>query len=245
MCEEAGTACAQRDRDAEAERHQHGTDTNPEREARAVQQIVLFLDHTDRWGKLSLNRLGFCPEVQAEGVVAVHRNSIINTRAAFSDPLGGYSARVPLRPSHRLNLLLVPDDPERSPPDDLVERAHALAGQLVVRGGFKLLRVDLPGELVLYSNRQGGFRVQCPGCGENLVPQLGAALMELRRTGARLVPCSSCNTGHDINDLDYSPSASIARFCIELRDVGGPDLEAGHDAVEALIGPFLVVGSRG
>jgi len=45
--------------------------------------------------------------------------------------------------------------------------------------------------------------------------------------------------------LDYEPSAAIARFCIELRDVGTAELAAGHEAVEALIGPFVVLGSRG
>jgi hypothetical protein len=163
------------------------------------------------------------------------------------------------KPSHRLNLLLVPEDPER----ELDEAALAQAldslnasGRLdgdrpgpaadeLVRGGFKLIRVDRPLEATLYGNRQGGFYVRCPSCGDNVAHLVGPALRRWRAGQGRGLGCSGCEAGLDLARLDYAPPAAAGRFALELRDVGSPELNPLPELSQALGGDFIVVGSRG
>ena len=159
-----------------------------------------------------------------------------------------------LKPSRRLNVLLVPEDPDRMAPSGLMDALHELgfhvggrpgprADELVV-GGFKLLRVDQPARAYLYGNRQGGFHARCPETGDNVVPALGPALTAWSDGGPRQLDCP-CGRPHDLNALDYRPPARIGRFAVEARDVQGLALGPGRRELEALIGPVVVVGSRG
>ncbi|MCP4803954.1 MAG: hypothetical protein GY913_09025 [Proteobacteria bacterium] len=159
-----------------------------------------------------------------------------------------------LKPSRRLNVLLVPEDPDRMAPDGLMDALgelglHTRGGpgpraDELLPGGFKLLRVDHPGRAYLYGNRQGGFHALCPQTGANIVPLLGRAITAWQHGGARTLDCS-CGDQHDLNGLDYRPPAAIGRFAIEARDVAGLSLGPARAEIEALVGPVVVVGSRG
>ncbi len=165
------------------------------------------------------------------------------------------------RPSHRLNLYLVPADPERRPEAAAAERGLAAlrragvlsgwragpaAGRLIA-GGFALLRVDRPPLPVIYGNRQGGYAVRCPRCGAGMVPAALRALSTWRAGGGRSASCPACGGSWELEELETAPPARPARFALELRDVAGPELLPEHrPALEcALGGGFLVVGSRG
>jgi len=165
------------------------------------------------------------------------------------------------RPSHRLNLYLVPAEPERLPDDGaleagleqlrevgMLEGMHPGArAEALVIGGFALLRVDRPSQPTLYGNRQGGYRVRCPGCGTSIIFPALAALQSWRGGGDRSVVCPDCGVASALEALDYAPFAAPGRFALELRDVGGPSV--GPSAIPllevALGGPFVVVGARG
>ncbi len=163
------------------------------------------------------------------------------------------------RPTHRLSLYLVPDDPDRGFDRSRLDAAlDSLRSEGVLQGlgpgpdaarlvpgGFRRLRIDLPDQPVIYGNRQGGFYARCPECGAHLAASLGPVLRSWRAGGGRDVPCG-CGAQSDLARLDYAPPAAIGRFALELRDVGGPELTAeGKPWVEAGIGSFVVVGSRG
>ncbi|MBW1881271.1 MAG: hypothetical protein JRJ84_23190, partial [Deltaproteobacteria bacterium] len=93
-------------------------------------------------------------------------------------------------PGHRVDLALVPKaldaPPGRASFAHLLAalqsqgvigddgRATEAAGWLVP-GGFRNTRLDEPGTMTLYANQQGGFRVKCPVCGANAVPDFQIA----------------------------------------------------------------------
>lgn len=163
------------------------------------------------------------------------------------------------RPTHRLNLYVVPDDPDRAL-DELrlaaaVERLRAegvlsgwgpgAAADRLVPGGFRRLRIDRPAQACLYGNRQGGFHARCPSCGDHLARALGPALAQWRAGRPRLVACG-CGVSTDIAALDFAPPAAVGQFAVEIRDVQTTELAPdGKPWLASGIGGFVVVGSRG
>ena len=157
---------------------------------------------------------------------------------------------MPQRPTHRLNLYLVPQGGTADPEALLSALADwgVLAGmkpgpraEEFVDGGFALLRVDRPGRELLYGNRQGGFRVRCPDCGANLV----AAFSEARAKDAE-VTCDACGGTRDHRALTFLPDVAFGELAVELRDVGAPSLTAhGEQVVRRHLGAFSTIGSRG
>lgn len=162
------------------------------------------------------------------------------------------------RPDRRLDLVLVPADPEACP----VEEARSLLEDLVRQriidddgrpgpeaarwsdGGFARIRVDAPGAMVLYANQSGGFRVSCPACGANVVPAFNRALTEMRAGGSREVTCG-CGSVRPLEDLHHQPPAALGRMAIVTSDVGRPALEPDAMArVQAALGPVRTVLRR-
>ena len=156
------------------------------------------------------------------------------------------------RPTHRLNLYLVPaTEPAQASVEGLLTalgdwgvldgvKPGTTASELV-EGGFALLRVDRPGRELLYGNRQGGFRVRCPTCSENLVQQFGTAL-----GSDGWVMCPTCELKTDPRALAFEPPVAFGRLAVEVRDVGAPELSPrGQVLVAEHLGPFKTIGSRG
>jgi hypothetical protein len=127
--------------------------------------------------------------------------------------------------SHRLNLRLLPPQTQDSLGDG-VDRLVA-AGYLrpggagFVPGPRPLLEGSFPLALALqdpaprfYSPGQGGFRVACPDCKNNLVPSFSLALTRQESD----VLCS-CGRRHPLHTLDFQPPCAFACACLELRDV--------------------------
>lgn len=163
------------------------------------------------------------------------------------------------RPGHRLDLLLVPPDPDARP----VEALNALLRELKqrgvvgaagqpgpeaarwVEGGFARLRVDKPDRITLYANAQGGFRVRCPTCGANLVPTFSAALTAWRSGGPRRCTCPSCGADPPLEALDFQPPAAFGRVALVTHDAGGSALTGEAQAlVQQHLGPWRQVLSR-
>lgn len=155
-------------------------------------------------------------------------------------------------PSHRLDLLVVPQPGEEGD----VARLGALLGELrdrgvvdggapgpeagwLVEGGFRFVRVDDPGQVTLYANQQGGFRVACPACSANLVPLFGAA----RRDGH--LTCPRCGVRSQVRELAFAPPAAFGRAALLVADAESSDLTPASRALcEERLGPLRVIGRR-
>lgn len=126
---------------------------------------------------------------------------------------------------HRLDLLVVPKDPDA--PADVMRRAvdDLGAAGLWPHGlgdGGPARLVDLGRQLFL-SNRQGGFRVRCPGDGRIVHDPFVHALEAWRGGGTRILRCP-CGDAHDLAELSYSPPAAFALAWIEVPEVQTPEL---------------------
>lgn len=173
----------------------------------------------------------------------------------ITGPRGVHDATVPARlcapgepmprPSHRLDLVVLPDEPCRPVP---AAAAHALAAawRATPPAGARGVRVDLPARISLYANQLGGFRVRCPVSGENLVPAFGPAIAAWRGGGPRSLVCPACGAPHALESLAFSPEAAFAAGGVVLADVASADLPpaAREQAAAHLGGPVRVIARR-
>jgi len=162
-------------------------------------------------------------------------------------------------PSHRLDLNLVPADPATCPRDraaDLLKMFHTRgvtdkagwassgAGWLV-QGGFRRIRLDDPGRLVLYSNQIGGFRVGCPHQEGAVVGAFREALIAWRAGGPRALVCPACGESHALEDLAYAPAASFGQLAVVISEVEDADITSEAAArVTEVLGPWRLVRRR-
>lgn len=162
-------------------------------------------------------------------------------------------------PSHRLDLYLVPTEPDRPPPADSAalwadlasrgwvdERGFAgLRAEELVAGGFVRARLDHPGEPVLYGNQQGGFRARCPACAGGVVRALGAALASWRAGGDRKVTCATCGVQTPLEGVDFQPAAHPARWAFVLADAeDATPTEPGLRVLSEHLGATLLIRRR-
>lgn len=149
---------------------------------------------------------------------------------------------MPTRPTHRLDIHLVPVDRTDAALtavgevwDTWVARGFLessgqpgpSAGSLV-DGGFVRARRDDPGAVVLYANQVGGFQVRCPEC------QTGLA-SEFRVKEA--TECPGCGGRFEVEQLDCRPAVARGRASLVLADVGHFELSEVPDG-------FVVVHRR-
>lgn len=175
------------------------------------------------------------------------------------------------RATHRLDLLVLPRDPD-APADALapviaawvaagflrvgddalastgpgftsgtLRHAYALGARALVAGGVGHVVWMREAAARFLANRSGGFRVRCPSSGALVTDRLHPAMAAWRAGGPRVLACA-CGGTHDLAVLDYVPAAGFARGWIELDDVGGADLVA---EARALAPDVRVVLRRG
>ena len=162
-------------------------------------------------------------------------------------------------PSHRLDLNLVPSDPDSRPIERagvLLERLQALGitdasgwagvhASTLVPGGFRRIRIDDPGQVVLYANQIGGFRVACPDAGVSLVPEFRKALSAWRSGGVRALPCPACGSVHPLESLAYAPNATFGRMAVVISEVEDASLAVDAAAwVSEALGEWVLVRRR-
>ena len=161
--------------------------------------------------------------------------------------------------SHKLELLLVPNLPERSL--DLASigslfdewRGRGLVDgdgpgtklNQILPGGFVRIWIDSPGRVWLYANQQGGFRVQCPACGEHIAGEFNRAFLKWKTGGVRSVVCSHCDVHTDLNDCLHRPEAAFAQWAIVFSDVQSLEIDPEvYDEIEQTLGPMKVIVRR-
>jgi hypothetical protein len=161
--------------------------------------------------------------------------------------------------SHKLELLLVPNVPER--PLDMVS-IDALfdvwSGRGLIEGdgpgrnadelikdGFVRIWIDSPDRMWLYANQQGGFRVQCLHCDEHIAGEFNRAFRMWKKGAARCVVCPHCGVQTDLNDCQHRPDAAFACWAIVLSGVQSLGLGQGiREEVEQSLGPIKMVVRR-
>ena len=118
--------------------------------------------------------------------------------------------------SHRLNLRLLPpqiDDPLGDVVERLVEADYLLpigAGyspgkRTMLPGSFQVALVFQDPAPRFYSPGQGGFRVRCPDCKNNLVPPFSVAL-----TGQEKALVCGCGRPWPLDALDFQPPCAVS-----------------------------------
>ena len=164
------------------------------------------------------------------------------------------------RPSHRLDIIITPLDPEARPLQAFRDLVDQLAREGVVApdgtpgpaaehwmpGGFARLRLDLPDQLTLYANRQGGFRAYCPERDVLVTAAFAQALGTARRGGDYVMQCPACSQVHALSDVTGRPPFALARCALITADVVAPSLPPStlHRLTTA-VGPTRRVLSRG
>jgi hypothetical protein len=168
-----------------------------------------------------------------------------------------------MRPTHRLDLVLVQRDPLR-PPADGVRLLEELAADDVIDpsggpgprarewcpGGFARVWLDRPDAapdgLAFWSNRQGGFRVGCPTTHTSIVPAFGAAMARWRAGGPRTIACPACGRAHPLEALETTPTAAFGPWAVVTADAGEATLTPAAIArAERRLGASAVVLRRG
>ena len=161
-----------------------------------------------------------------------------------------------MRPSHRLDLIVLPAAVDARPNPEAFARltaGWAALGALELRlgslragpeahrlieGGFAALRLDSPAQPALYANEQGGFRVPCAACGSPMAGPFGAAFSAWRSGGPAEFACPSCHAAHDLRRVEGRPPIGVALGAVIFMDVGGLALtEAATDALAGCVGP--------
>jgi len=164
--------------------------------------------------------------------------------------------------AHQIAVILVPTDPDHCLTE---EAADGLLTELVrkgvvdergraaqeadcwIPGGFGRIRVDRPRRPVVYGNRQGGYRAQCPRCSASLAREIEVGLSNWRQGQGRGFSCQDCQEELSLEEVVFSPSAAPGRWALVFSRAEALQLkeEALEWLTEELQTPFKTVVSRG
>jgi hypothetical protein len=167
-----------------------------------------------------------------------------------------------VRPTSRLDLLLVPRDPsvpaerarrllESLQAEGVVDPAGAPgpAADRWIPGGFARLWLDDPGVIGFWANRQGGFTVRCPATDAPLVEAFSRALAAWRAGVPGQPPevaCASCGSAHPADALVFRPEAAFGPWALVTGHAQAAELsEEGRARAEVALGSCAVVLRRG
>jgi hypothetical protein len=163
------------------------------------------------------------------------------------------------RARHRLDLLLIPTDPELELPRSDWEALRAAwedrgllqddrpgtAAEQLIQGGFGRCWIDHPGGTHLFANQQGGYRVGCPSCATWITGAFVGALTSWRSGGERRMGCPRCEESVLLESLVFRPPAGFARWALVLSDVISLEPEPSLlGEAEAALGPLKFVLQR-
>ena len=163
------------------------------------------------------------------------------------------------RASHRLDLIIVPSDIRRVPDQtafDHLCRRWQTCGELnengegpgldsLISGGFRRVWLDLPGRVVLYTNQQGGYRVNCPECNINLAAEFSLSVQQWRSGAPRRMTCVGCKVDSPLERLLLSPPGAFAQGGIVFTDVGSLQTSSKLQVdAQSVVGPGTFIYRR-
>jgi hypothetical protein len=157
--------------------------------------------------------------------------------------------------SHRLDLLIVAAQPSQAVDVarvndmfrgwEIDERGRSDTLNELVEGGCARVWLDQPGRMLLYANQTGGFRVQCPDCGDNIARTFGLAHRAWKQGAVRSLVCSGCGVTHALESVELNPPGAFSSWAIVFSGVGGNALQVhAKQAIEAAVGEHRVILRR-
>ena len=158
-------------------------------------------------------------------------------------------------PSHRIDIVVVPQQLERPLSDGAAEELLAALGvneqgfpeepDRIVSGGCRRVWFDRPGRLWLYGNLVGGFRVYCPTTAEVVSSDFGRAFREWKAGAERALSCPSCGFVHALEDFNFGPPAAFAHWALIISDAKHLELTPRSlDVVEQHLGAIKTLHRR-
>ena len=151
---------------------------------------------------------------------------------------------------HRLDccICLLPVEHSDIQPLSLLATEMSVAkekGKSLPAGGFASLLLEESPRARLYANHQGGYRVFCPGCNENIAKGFSLAVEQWRRGSPREMACSFCGQIFFLEGVVSQPPLCFASAAIILHDVQEASLGAFWEArCRLLLCDFQIIFRR-
>ena len=99
--------------------------------------------------------------------------------------------------------------------------------------------------LRLYANHQGGYRVRCPLCRNNIAAAFSKSVHRWRAGGSFSMTCPSCAEEYAISKAKGSPPFAFSRAAIVLHDVETAEIgDVWHEQCVQHLGDYRVVFRR-
>ena len=147
---------------------------------------------------------------------------------------------------HRLNCCICPQPPERIVEPKQYNALLALweekgwisedrgVSNAIVRNGFSRVFVDSVDRILFFANHQGGYRVRCAKCSENIVRPFSVQLQNWRAGAPRHFECPYCRAVYPLEDCSFRPPAAFSSSALVLCDVAEAEISqpAKHDLQE-------------
>lgn len=108
------------------------------------------------------------------------------------------------------------------------------------------MRIDDPGEVTVYGNRQGGFRVHCPQTDQIVTEVFARGVSHARAGGPWTVVCPACGREHLLAELVGRPPFALGRAALVTSDVAHASLtEHAKEWMSDTAGNAKVILRRG
>jgi hypothetical protein len=133
---------------------------------------------------------------------------------------------------HRLDCCICLVPPDRQYIHQLQTLAEELLQakkrhKLLPCGSFESILVESFDHPRLYANHQGGYRVGCPACSQNIAKAFSRAVENWRKGAERTMECDSCFLVFPLEEAKGRPPFAFSSSSIIL-----------HDVQEAFLGDF-------
>ena len=127
---------------------------------------------------------------------------------------------------------------------DSIQDAH-LKGENVPCDSFYSCSFEKSKKMRLYANHQGGYRVRCPKCAQNIASDFSKSVHHWRKGAAFEMVCSFCMEKFSLSHAVGTPPFAFSLAAIILHDVEVAEIgELWHKRIVEELGTFRVVFRR-
>ena len=112
-------------------------------------------------------------------------------------------------------------------------------------GAFHSHRIEDSLSPRIYGNHQGGYRVRCSSCAENIVSAFSIAVEQWRAGGERRVLCPHCSYTQPLEESTFAPPVAFSRAVLNLIDVQEARFaQEAHEDMEKILGSHRIIYRR-
>lgn len=127
---------------------------------------------------------------------------------------------------------------------DSIQDAH-LNGQNVPCTSFHSCSLEKREKMRLYANHQGGYRVRCPSCAQNIASDFSRFVHRWRKGAGFEMVCSFCTERFPLSHAVGIPPFAFSMAAILLHDVEIAEIgESWQKRILEKVGAFRVVFRR-